>query len=147
MIKWMLGLVEWIQDLWKQIRGIIGLIPPDPPPGCTHSHVWQRLVLLNLILTPAKPYWQPRQPIESHISELPDQLQGWGGEGAAGTESSLQHPWSSLCCVKHKKGQERGNGPTRCYLLLGTGSPFGSPDRENWDCGAHLRGKMALLSV
>lgn len=65
----------------------------------------------------------------------------------AGTDLSLQHPWSSLCCVKHKKGEERGSRPSRCYLLLGTGAPFGSLDRDNWDCEAHLQGIMALLSV
>lgn len=35
-------------------------------------------------------------------------IAGPSGEGAAATDLSLQHPWSCLCCVKHKKGRERG---------------------------------------
>lgn len=87
---------------------MIGLTSSELPPGCSHSHgsdsIWCAAEPLNPILIPAKPNGQPREPTASIILKPLDQLQG-GGEGARRTPLCLQHPWSSLCCVKHKKSR------------------------------------------
>lgn len=111
---------EWIQALWKQIRGIIGLISPDLPPGCTHSHVWQRLVLCRAVKShsyPCKAVLTAATANRVAPLEATRPIAGPRGEGAAGTELSLQHPWSSLCCWNTRKDKRGGADPPGaiCY--------------------------------
>lgn len=66
----------------SRLQDIKGLISSDLAPGCSHSHgsdsIWCAEPL-NLILTPAKPNRQLREPTASFIFEPLDQLQGEGG--------------------------------------------------------------------
>lgn len=89
-----------------------GLISSGLQPGCSHSlgsdSIWCAEPF-NSILIPTKPNRQLREPTILIILKLSDQLQG-EGEGVSCSALCLQHPKSSLCCVKSKKGQVSGSG-------------------------------------
>lgn len=138
--------------LFRSHEHVKGLNPPLPPlplrkPGCSHSHESESIWCaepLNLILTPAKPNWQLREPNTSPVPKPPDQWLA-EGEGAGGTDLCVQHPWSSLCCVKYKKGQDGDSH----WLALTKGPRVSRrfPGQAHFDEGSPSSKEMAVLSV
>lgn len=140
-----------IHDLFlsvSQRRDMKGLIPPVRKPGCSHSHesdsIWCAEPL-NLILTPAKPNWQLREPTASHVLKPPDQWQTEGG----GTwlywslcAASLEQPL--LCEIQERTG--RGD-PHRLAVRKVKGVSWRFPGQGCFDEGSPSSKEMAVFSV